>query len=272
MKFKKIITFFFLYVLLIEGLSAKDICIYLSDNYEALNSPKLTAHIKNQVDLWKVSVSDKDYGSFNKLKVGLYAYEESSKSWDFYSDENRYVSGWSKDKYLQSNDRTISSYYGSVKAEEVSSGGTPKLSEDFENRGINLNKDKKFNHQSYSHSEQAWISNLQHQADREALKKYDRFLLLLVSTNEVCDNCKIAIEYLLGKDGFGELIYRFQNSEKLVVDDGGVKEKEGPSNAKKAKVELSVAMLYESSSPQKFRNFDANQNGKLYLHVGSLTA
>lgn len=172
----------------------------------------ISRHMESLKQSWSGQVESL---SKNHLKVGLYAYHRKEGAWDFFEDPNLYVSGW-KCTHKGQNSYTLGKVYDSNDYDDLDKKAKTKIQKDFKARNISISMENDFPYQTYAHSEQAHISWLQNSSFNDALydkklkkSNYSNFLMLYVSTNEMCNGCSGALSSLLDEDMLSGLVYRF---------------------------------------------------------------
>lgn len=188
----------------------------------------LRIHINQKRTEWLNDVDSMYYkeDTRNYLRVGLYAYNVQDQQWEFFMDNNIYVSGWKK----QDNGGNTGSnlyYLGNAYGKDIGylsldQNIKKKIRQNFLNRGLFYSETiKDFPYQLYAHSEQALISHLEIELEKEnPLKEYcislgsykslfpnqgsieklikinlndtyKHYFMLIVQTNTPCSNCEL---------------------------------------------------------------------------------
>lgn len=163
----------------------------------------------------------------NHLKAGLFAYNDNGNRWEFFEDQNLYVSGWKCDHinkwthaytigkvYDPQSYKTKSIFATHKDYKDLSLKTKAKVQEDFMMRNIQILDE--FPYASYAHTEQAHLSFLQNSKEKEYLYNYSNFLMLYYSTKEMCANCTGTFSSLLEEDMLTGLVYRFNGSREIL--------------------------------------------------------
>lgn len=257
---KKRLIFFFVFFLSINCFSTQNLAtLYETDDKE------LNIHLSGKIQSFLENIDDKKYPNIvsrNKLKVGLYAYNMNQSKWFFFENPFIYTSGWlTKDVLPNETYKSLASFY------DIETDNQ-KLLKDLKDRKAKVSdsivgnkiESKKFG--NFLHSEQAFISDLQNRDGNIKIAEYNRFFLLFVSTNEVCNICGPTLTNLLNDDEY------FLNG--ILKNFPYKKEIEKIRTTKKYKNEskTSINIFFESLFPETINeiNFDVDDRKFLSHH------
>jgi hypothetical protein len=224
----------------------------------------LRKHINTKLNEWEkyTTLPRKNKMTTNLIKVGLYRFDKEKNKWIFTESPEIFASGFEnknltkliKEPLLQDiRLKTLENIYSADASEYKEDNiGSENLKRSFNARGIAspYMKTNKFDGVQYSHSEQAFLSEVDqicillrkkgesgYEIIPEVLpKKDDISILIIASTNEICKNCFLTLNNVLDTSSnfyfFQKLFAYFakfipENSEEIiglvdVTNDGSV--------------------------------------------------
>jgi hypothetical protein len=193
------------------------------DKEDVYFGSNLQNHINKKVVEWKNAVLfPNDYikdSTGNLVKVGCYCLSENDDSWYFYENNDLF---WSRSELPSKKGQQYKKDYNILVFDEKKANKTFFSSLDltpYLEKGINKGD---FNAQHYGHSEHNFLSRI------KSLEKFyninfKKFVLLIVSTNQICDRCfsslnkSLSNDFLLDKYAFS-YFYNEEKMEKILTD------------------------------------------------------